>query len=47
VARVFVSHASDDLALVGEVHRWLVEDGQEGTLSEASNTVVGQPAEGL
>jgi hypothetical protein len=29
VARVFVSHASEDRALAGEVHRWLVEAGHE------------------
>jgi hypothetical protein len=29
VARVFVSHSSADVALAGEVHRWLVEDGHE------------------
>src|SRR4051794_13716484 len=29
VARVFVSHAGEDAALAGEVHRWLVEDGHE------------------
>ena len=29
MARVFVSHASADLALAREVHRWLVDDGHE------------------
>jgi hypothetical protein len=29
VAKVFVSHAGADVALAGEVRRWLVEDGQE------------------
>jgi hypothetical protein len=34
VARVFVSHAGEDLALAGEVHRWLVEDGHEAFLDQ-------------
>ena len=29
MARVFVSHSSEDGALAGEVHRWLVDDGHE------------------
>jgi hypothetical protein len=29
VARIFVSHASEDRVLAGEVHRWLVEAGHE------------------
>jgi hypothetical protein len=31
---VFVSHAGQDLALAGEVHRWLVEDGHEVFLDQ-------------
>ncbi|MGH3869628.1 MAG: TIR domain-containing protein, partial [Pseudonocardiaceae bacterium] len=34
VARVFVSHASGDRALAGEVHRWLVEAGHEVFLDQ-------------
>src|SRR4051794_14134296 len=34
VARVFVSHAGEDLAVAGEVHRWLVEDGHEAFLDQ-------------
>ena len=34
VARVFVSHAGEDLALAGEVHLWLVEDGHEVFLDQ-------------
>src|SRR4051794_25135775 len=34
VARVFVSHAGEDAALAGEVHRWLVEDGHEVFLDQ-------------
>ena len=34
VARVFVSHASTDMALADEVHRWLVEDGHEVFLDQ-------------
>ena len=29
MAKVFVSHASEDLRFAEEVHRWLVEDGHE------------------
>jgi hypothetical protein len=34
MARVFVSHSSEDAALAGEVHRWLVEDGHEVFLDQ-------------
>ena len=34
MARVFVSHASEDRALAGEVHRWLVEAGHEVFLDQ-------------
>ncbi len=34
VARVFVSHASEDRALAGEVHRWLVAAGHEVFLDQ-------------
>ncbi|MGH3886631.1 MAG: toll/interleukin-1 receptor domain-containing protein, partial [Pseudonocardiaceae bacterium] len=34
VARVFVSHASEDRTLAGEVHRWLVEAGHEVFLDQ-------------
>ncbi|MGH3826805.1 MAG: TIR domain-containing protein, partial [Pseudonocardiaceae bacterium] len=34
VARVFISHASKDRALAGEVHRWLVEAGHEVFLDQ-------------
>ena len=29
MAKVFVSHASEDLRFAEEVHRWLVDDGHE------------------
>src|SRR3712207_8369666 len=34
MARVFVSHSSEDAALAGEVHRWLVDDGHEAFLDQ-------------
>ena len=34
MARVFVSHASEDAALADEVHRWLVQDGHEVFLDQ-------------
>src|SRR4051794_2730000 len=34
MARVFVSHASQDAALAAEVHRWLVEDAHEVFLDQ-------------
>lgn len=34
MARVFVSHASEDLALAFELHRWLVDDGHEVFLDQ-------------
>ncbi|MGH3815400.1 MAG: TIR domain-containing protein, partial [Pseudonocardiaceae bacterium] len=34
MARVFVSHASEDRTLAGEVHRWLVEAGHEVFLDQ-------------
>lgn len=34
MAKVFVSHASEDRALAGEVHRWLVEAGHEVFLDQ-------------
>ncbi|MGH3772251.1 MAG: TIR domain-containing protein [Pseudonocardiaceae bacterium] len=34
MARVFVSHASEDAALAGEVHRWLIDDGHEVFLDQ-------------
>ena len=34
MARVFVSHASEDRVLAGEVHRWLVEAGHEVFLDQ-------------
>ncbi|MGQ0779015.1 MAG: toll/interleukin-1 receptor domain-containing protein, partial [Pseudonocardiales bacterium] len=34
MARVFISHASEDLALAGELHRWLVDDGHEVFLDQ-------------
>ncbi|MGH3837275.1 MAG: TIR domain-containing protein [Pseudonocardiaceae bacterium] len=34
MARVFVSHASEDRALAGEVHRWLAEAGHEVFLDQ-------------
>ncbi len=34
VARVFVSHASEDLALACDVHRWLIETGHEAFLDQ-------------
>lgn len=32
--RVFISHASEDLALASELHRWLVDDGHEVFLDQ-------------
>jgi len=45
VARVFVSYASKDLALAWEVHRWLVEAGQEVFLDQNSRDgiALGEP----
>jgi hypothetical protein len=34
MARVFVSHASKDVAPAAEVHRWLVADGHEAFLDQ-------------
>ncbi|MBW0009819.1 MAG: toll/interleukin-1 receptor domain-containing protein, partial [Pseudonocardiales bacterium] len=34
MARVFVSHASEDLALAREVHQWLIETGHEVFLDQ-------------
>ncbi len=34
MARVFVSHASEDLALACDVHRWLIETGHEACLDQ-------------
>ena len=34
MARVFISHASEDLALAGELHRWLVGHGHEVFLDQ-------------
>jgi hypothetical protein len=34
VARVFVSHASEDRELAGEVHGWLTDDGHEVFLDQ-------------
>ncbi|MGH3887879.1 MAG: TIR domain-containing protein [Pseudonocardiaceae bacterium] len=34
MARVFVSHASEDRALAGEVRRWLIDDGHEVFLDQ-------------
>jgi WD40 repeat protein/energy-coupling factor transporter ATP-binding protein EcfA2 len=34
VARVFVSHASEDLVLACDVHRWLIETGHEAFLDQ-------------
>ncbi|MGH3755203.1 MAG: toll/interleukin-1 receptor domain-containing protein [Pseudonocardiaceae bacterium] len=34
MARVFVSHASEDLALACDVHRWLIEAGHEAFLDQ-------------
>ncbi|MGH3872112.1 MAG: TIR domain-containing protein [Pseudonocardiaceae bacterium] len=34
MAKVFVSHASEDAALAGEVHRWLIDDGHEVFLAQ-------------
>ena len=34
MAKVFVSHASEDRALAGEVHRWLVEAGHEAFVDQ-------------
>src|SRR4051812_28551374 len=34
MARVFVSHASKDADLAAEVHRWLVDGGQEAFLDQ-------------
>jgi hypothetical protein len=34
MARVFVSHASQDAVLAAEVHRWLVDDGHEAFLDQ-------------
>ena len=34
VAKVFVSHASEDRVLAGDVHRWLVEAGHEAFLDQ-------------
>ncbi|HEU0087778.1 MAG TPA: TIR domain-containing protein [Pseudonocardiaceae bacterium] len=34
MARVFVSHASEDFALAGEVHQWLVDAGHEVFLAQ-------------
>ena len=34
MAKVFISHASEDRALAGEVHRWLVEAGHEVFLDQ-------------
>jgi hypothetical protein len=44
MARVFVSHASADAAVAGEVHRWLVEDGHEVFLDQdlADGLLVGE-----
>jgi hypothetical protein len=29
VAKAFISHASEDIALAAQIHRWLVEEGHE------------------
>lgn len=29
MARVFISHASDDRVVAGQLHQWLVDDGHE------------------
>jgi tetratricopeptide (TPR) repeat protein len=44
VARVFVSHASEDLALAREVYRWLIEAGHEVFLAQdlANGIAVGE-----
>jgi WD40 repeat protein len=34
VARVFVSHASEDRALAGQLHQWLIDDGHEVFLAQ-------------
>ena len=34
VARIFLSHASEDLALAGELHRWLIEAGHQVFLDQ-------------
>ena len=34
MARVFISHASEDAALAGKLHRWLAEDGHEVFLDQ-------------
>lgn len=34
MATVFVSHASGDAALAGEVHWWLIDDGHEVFLDQ-------------
>jgi hypothetical protein len=34
VARVFVSHASEDRELAGELHRWLTDDGHQAFLDQ-------------
>jgi hypothetical protein len=34
VARVFVSHASEDYVAAAELHQWLLEDGHEVFLNQ-------------
>ncbi|MGH4016868.1 MAG: toll/interleukin-1 receptor domain-containing protein [Pseudonocardiaceae bacterium] len=34
MARIFVSHASEDRALAGEVHQWLIDAGHEVFLDQ-------------
>ncbi|MFD2092630.1 nSTAND1 domain-containing NTPase [Blastococcus deserti] len=34
MAKVFVSHSGKDIALAGEVHRWLIEEGHEVFLDQ-------------
>ena len=34
MARIFLSHASEDLALAGELHRWLIEAGHQVFLDQ-------------
>ena len=39
MARVFVSHASEDHLVAAQLHQWLVDDGHDVFLDQISATV--------
>ena len=41
MARVFISHSSQDAALADEVHQWLVDDGHEVFLDQDVHDGIG------